>query len=102
MAAKLDDKLEVDTFCLVRVKGIRNPVLVAITGFSEEDAFVVFYKPVKRNNLIWKADSAPPQWLSRTKIIASGIPADMQEDNEEEYFLLRKSPLKTLEELGLK
>ena len=100
---KFDEKLDENSLCLVQVKGIKNLVLVAVTAFSDEEALINFYKPVQGNDLIWTIDDKrTTQWFPRNKILASGVPADTKEEAYIEKIILRKSPIMTLKELGLR
>ena len=96
-AEPFDTGIKKNSLALVRIDKVKNPALVKVVSFNEENVLIGILKPERKSSLKWIKEEVQTRWFPRTSLLASGVPAII---SEEHYHLIEK-PSTTLSKLGV-
>ena len=87
-----------NTLAIVQIATVKNPVIVKIVSYNQEEVLIEILKPEQRSNLKWNVEQVQTKWFPRSSLLATSIPALASE----KYYHLKETPSTTLAKLGIR
>ena len=97
-AEPYDTGVLANTLAIVQIAKVKNPVIVKIVSFNQEEVLIAILKPEQRSTLKWNVEPVQTKWFPRSSLLATSIPAF----SSEQFYHLKEKPSTTLSKLGIR